>query len=668
LQATTAKQNFQEKKKMATTVVPTGIGATDLQAFIDALEAEGDGGNVILDTSAAVTGSNFSVTQGSPNLSVTGGAFTSELTADQSLLIDDEVYYVQSVTDDDNAVLTENFAGTTNGNATVVIPHQWGNLPNEVALSGTWRWDGTTTVLATDTSQVSVGDYIRLDADPASEIQLFKIQFITPNTSVVIGNPHSLVIPSGAGGSTLSYDFDVAGGAVSVQSSRLWVGVNLGFFPRPVWRLINIKYDDLMVEGAGVDRSNVPTSVVTWHPDADAFSKFVILLAHQGYVGGHKRTSFKNIMFNTRGQPLNGVFFNVGPMNLENLHFLNGDFCIFGLVDNRAVYFDVNGHEQEKRSTIKSCIFDLRGAANQIAYAVDHQQWSALDVIGTATYHTKFLADATSANLFNWTYLSQFINNSQLATRNFGTYPPNTSADFHTPGGMRDLNFEYVDWIDTRTDQHTSGLHCQVYGSAGGTLEQVSFRNCVFDIAGDHPIFMQLLLSNFDTGAGSSVSDFEIVNSTFKNALNGGGIYIDALRNPIGDGVISNCTFINMPGTRGSIRIFRQASHITIVGNDFTQSGELNIADAQGNWSLLPIILLEASRCRVIQKSSDFPGGHPPNTYVANKNGFKNRIQGGPGVTQPLPSWAQGDENSEAEYATIKDTNTMARYAEVTPQ
>lgn len=67
------------------------------------------------------------------------------------------------------------------------------------SLSGTWTWDGTTTVLATDTSQVAVDDYVYLDSDA----QLFRITEVVANTSVTIENPDGLTIPSGATGSSV---------------------------------------------------------------------------------------------------------------------------------------------------------------------------------------------------------------------------------------------------------------------------------------------------------------------------------------------------------------------------------------------------------------------------------------------------------------------------------
>jgi hypothetical protein len=88
-------------------------------------------------------------------------------------------------------------------------------------LLGTWTWDGTTTVLATNTSQVATGNWIQLDSDG----QFFKITAITPNTDVTIENPGSLIIPSGATGSSyypLIWDGTLV--VVSKDTSGLVVG------------------------------------------------------------------------------------------------------------------------------------------------------------------------------------------------------------------------------------------------------------------------------------------------------------------------------------------------------------------------------------------------------------------------------------------------------------
>jgi len=62
-----------------------------------------------------------------------------------------------------------------------------------LALTPVYTWNGTTTVTTADTSDVVAGDWIRLDVDG----QYFEIDTITPNVSVELLNPNSLLIPSG---------------------------------------------------------------------------------------------------------------------------------------------------------------------------------------------------------------------------------------------------------------------------------------------------------------------------------------------------------------------------------------------------------------------------------------------------------------------------------------
>ena len=70
------------------------------------------------------------------------------------------------------------------------------------ALAVDWTWNGTTTVTTTDTSDVAVDDFIRLDSDG----QFFPIQSIVPNTSVVVSNPGGATIPTGTGASSKGTD------------------------------------------------------------------------------------------------------------------------------------------------------------------------------------------------------------------------------------------------------------------------------------------------------------------------------------------------------------------------------------------------------------------------------------------------------------------------------
>jgi hypothetical protein len=85
------------------------------------------------------------------------------------------------------------------GNRYLGVQIAAGRDDTATALTGTWTWNGTTTVTTTDTSQVIVGSQIQLDSDG----QWFTITSITPNTSVVISNPLTLTIPSGATGSSI---------------------------------------------------------------------------------------------------------------------------------------------------------------------------------------------------------------------------------------------------------------------------------------------------------------------------------------------------------------------------------------------------------------------------------------------------------------------------------
>jgi len=87
-------------------------------------------------------------------------------------------------------------------------------------LKGTWTWNGTTTVTATDTSQISNGDWIRLDSDG----QWFEVVSFVPNTSALIKNPTGASIPTGATGSSFSPDvhesgWSADGGGVALDRS-----------------------------------------------------------------------------------------------------------------------------------------------------------------------------------------------------------------------------------------------------------------------------------------------------------------------------------------------------------------------------------------------------------------------------------------------------------------
>lgn len=67
-------------------------------------------------------------------------------------------------------------------------------VPTGTALNPSYVWNGTTTVASLDTSEVAVGDWIRLDSDG----QYFEIESIVPDTSVTILNPYARPIPTGS--------------------------------------------------------------------------------------------------------------------------------------------------------------------------------------------------------------------------------------------------------------------------------------------------------------------------------------------------------------------------------------------------------------------------------------------------------------------------------------
>jgi hypothetical protein len=65
-------------------------------------------------------------------------------------------------------------------------------VENSQTLLGNWNWNGTTTVAATDTTQVAVNDWVCANSDG----QFFKITAETPNVDVTIENPHGYTIPN----------------------------------------------------------------------------------------------------------------------------------------------------------------------------------------------------------------------------------------------------------------------------------------------------------------------------------------------------------------------------------------------------------------------------------------------------------------------------------------
>lgn len=74
-------------------------------------------------------------------------------------------------------------------------------------IAATYTWNGTTTVTTGDTSEVSAGEWIRLDSDG----QWFEIDSIVPNTSITVLNPGSDTIPTGATQSSKATDIITEG-------------------------------------------------------------------------------------------------------------------------------------------------------------------------------------------------------------------------------------------------------------------------------------------------------------------------------------------------------------------------------------------------------------------------------------------------------------------------
>ncbi len=59
-------------------------------------------------------------------------------------------------------------------------------------------WDSTVNFPMTDTSNIRIKDWIKLDSDG----QRFEVEAINPNSDITISNPSGLIIPSGSGPTT----------------------------------------------------------------------------------------------------------------------------------------------------------------------------------------------------------------------------------------------------------------------------------------------------------------------------------------------------------------------------------------------------------------------------------------------------------------------------------
>ena len=74
------------------------------------------------------------------------------------------------------------------------------------ALSATYTWNSTTTITSIDTSEVVVGEYIKLDSDA----QWFEIAAIDTDVDITIVNPDGLTIPTGATQSSNSNETELS--------------------------------------------------------------------------------------------------------------------------------------------------------------------------------------------------------------------------------------------------------------------------------------------------------------------------------------------------------------------------------------------------------------------------------------------------------------------------
>lgn len=142
-------------------------------------------------------------------------------------------------------------------------------------LSAVYTWNGTTTVTTPNTSEVVVGDWIRLVSDG----QWFEISAVTLNTSVTILNPGSDTIPSGATASAKATDILTEGFDPNDEAVGGETILNLDNFPIKDSLPINIATDvqGNLVEGVDYTINPVSGQIVLTTP----------LVAGEQVVGGH---------------------------------------------------------------------------------------------------------------------------------------------------------------------------------------------------------------------------------------------------------------------------------------------------------------------------------------------------------------------------------------------
>ena len=141
-------------------------------------------------------------------------------------------------------------------------------------LAAVFTWNGTTTVVTGDTSEVVSGDWIRLVSDG----QWFEVDVVTAGVSVTILNPGSDTIPSGATDTAKATDILTEGFGVGDEAVGGETQLNLDNFP------VN---DDLPINLATDVQGNLVDGVdFTYNPASGQIVLTTALVAGEQVVGG----------------------------------------------------------------------------------------------------------------------------------------------------------------------------------------------------------------------------------------------------------------------------------------------------------------------------------------------------------------------------------------------
>lgn len=124
-------------------------------------------------------------------------------------------------------------------------------LGDRRTLAGTWTWQGTTTVLSTDTSGVIVGEWIRApQLSSGASGPWFKVTAINANVDVTIENPDELTIPTGVTGAQAASPVDLTGAPVRATARQ---------GKREAWKSTNYTDPD------GIEMTNAAAGEGVWH-------------------------------------------------------------------------------------------------------------------------------------------------------------------------------------------------------------------------------------------------------------------------------------------------------------------------------------------------------------------------------------------------------------------